>query len=222
MNKNLPKIIIRKLISTVGKKGSIAMPLYNFGLNSNGIFDENKINTKGMSVLYLEFNKNFCEYKSKSIMHRHIGLGKDAKCLLKTKPNVSLGNKSDFHYLFLKNFKLLLLGCKASEGATYLHHLEAITKVPYRKWIKIRIKQRKNGKVKNHWFKYYSRKNNKYLENFDKFFYQIDKKFIKSVNLRFGSSQLISLKNLHEIGLNSLKKNKYCLVKKNEFSVKKN
>ena len=51
-------------------------------------------------------------------------------------------------------------------------------------------------------------------ENFDKFFSKINKKLIKSANLRFGSSNLISLKNLHNEGIKALKKNKYCLVKK--------
>ena len=221
-NKKLSQIIINKLIQKIGKNGSIVMPLYNFGLKKNKIYDNKKIHKKGMSVLYLEFFKNYSIYKSKSLMHRHIGRGNDAKCLLKTKPNASLGYKSDFYYLLMKNFNLLLLGCNASEGATYLHHLEALAKVPYRKWIKIKVKLKKNNKIKNQVFNYYSRKNDKYVENFDYFFSKINKKLYKSANLRLGSSKLISLKNLHKIGIISLKKNKYCLVKKNELSIKKN
>ena len=38
------------------------------------------------------------------------------------------------------NFKLILLGCEPNQGATYLHHLEAIYGVPYRKWITIKKK----------------------------------------------------------------------------------
>ena len=141
-------------------------------------------------------------------------MGKDAKCLLKTKSSISLGYKSDFYYLLSKNFNLLLLGCKASEGATYLHHLEALVGVPYRKWIKIKFKTKKNRKINYQYLNYYARKNSNYIENFDKFFSKINKKLIKSANLRFGSSNLISLKNLHKEGIKALKKNKYCLVKK--------
>ena len=212
-NRKLPENIIKRLIKHVGKKGSIVMPLYNFGLNSKKYLMK-KIYVKGMSVLYIKFFKNFSTYKSKSLMHRHIGLGKDAKCLLKTKSTNSLGYKSDFYYLLSKNFNLLLLGCKASEGATYLHHLEAIVEVPYRKWIKIKVKTKKNKKFNYQYLNYYSRKNNIYKENFDNFFDKINKKLIKSANLRFGSSKLISLKNLHKEGIKAFKKNKYCLVKK--------
>ena len=161
-----------------------------------------------------KFFKDFSTFKSKSLIHRHIGLGKDAKCLLKTKSSISLGYKSDFYYLLSKNFNLLLLGCKASEGATYLHHLEALVGVPYRKWIKIKFKTKKNRKINYQYLNYYARKNSNYIENFDKFFSKINKKLIKSANLRFGSSNLISLKNLHNEGIKALKKNKYCLVKK--------
>ena len=213
-NRKLPEIVIRKLIHRIGKKGSIVMPLYNLGFNSNKIFDDKMIYAKGMSVLYFKFFQDFSTFKSKSLIHRHIGLGKDAKCLLKTKSSISLGYKSDFHYLLSKNFNLLLLGCKASEGATYLHHLEALVGVPYRKWIKIKFKTKKNRKINYQYLNYYARKNSNYKENFDKFFSKINKKLIKSANLRFGSSNLISLKNLHNEGIKALKKNKYCLVKK--------
>ena len=44
--------------------------------------------------------------------------------------NISLGKNSDFEGLYKNDYSLVLLGCKASEGATYLHHLEAIKNVP--------------------------------------------------------------------------------------------
>ena len=44
------------------------------------------------------------------------------------------------------NFKLLLLGCNPMQGATYLHHLEALYEVPYRKWINVIEKRLKNEK----------------------------------------------------------------------------
>ena len=144
-----------------------------------------------LNYLYLKFFKNFSKFKSKSLIHRHIGLGKDAKCLLKTKSSISLGYKSDFHHLLSKNFNLLLLGCKASEGATYLHHLEALVGVPYRKWIKIKFKTKKNRKINYQYLNYYSRKNSNYKENFDNFFGKINKKLVQySKKIFFDESNL--------------------------------
>ena len=130
-------------------------------------------------------------------------MGKDAKCLLKTKSSISLGYKSDFYYLLSKNFNLLLLGCKASEGATYLHHLEALVGVPYRKWIKIKFKTKKNRKINYQYLNYYARKNSNYIENFDKFFSKINKK-LQIANLDLFKQ--FNFKKSHNEGIKVLKK----------------
>ena len=78
--------------------------------------------------------KKFCKEKklvrSNCLIHNHIGLGPDAKILNLSRENISLGQNSDFALMKKNDFKLLLLGCDPIQGATYLHHLEALSNVP--------------------------------------------------------------------------------------------
>ena len=141
INKNLSKIILKVLKDLIGKKGTIIMPSYTLGMQSNYIYNKKKIPQKtNISILTKEFFNTHKVYRSSSPLHSHIGIGKEAKFLLKTPPSFSFGKNSDFYYMYKKNFKLILLGCTPQQGATYLHHLEAIVGVPYRKWIKIKKK----------------------------------------------------------------------------------
>ena len=101
-----------------------------------------------------------------------------------------------------KKFKLLLLGCTPNEGATYLHHLEQIAKVPYRK-IKT-LYFFKNKKIK---YSYNIKLKNNYKSNFDIVLKYLSKK-INVADLKFGKSYYISLYNLKKIIYKKLLKNK--------------
>ncbi len=211
----LPKFIIKEIIKIIGKKGTLIMPMYNLNLDKKITYDKNKLyEIRAISNIYKEFFKTKNKYISNSLVHRHFGVGKLAKKLSLESGYTSIGKKSDFEFFLNNNFKLILLGCKASEGATYLHHLEAIMKVPYRKWIKIerKIYNKKNLKIKTN---YFARKNKKYIENFDKVFE--NKRIIKQskiVRNKYGKSFAIKFSNLHKIGVDLLKRNKYAFVKK--------
>ena len=72
------------------------------------------------------------------------------------------------------NFKLLLLGCDPIQGATYLHHLEALFQVPYRKWIKVDKKKIFNKEIKSISVKYFAKRNNKKKSNFNLIFDKLE------------------------------------------------
>ena len=115
------------------------------------------------------------------------------------------------------NFKLILLGCEPNQGATYLHHLEAIYGVPYRKWITIKKKKMAGKKVQVILIRYFAKKNDSYVSNFNLIFKHNKqlKKYLKTKKIKYGRSYSIYLKDLHKIGLSILKKDKYYFVKKN-------
>ena len=50
-------------------------------------------------------------------------------------PTRSIGPGSSFDAMQLAGFQLLLLGCTFHEGATFVHHVEAMVGVPYREWV---------------------------------------------------------------------------------------
>ena len=133
--------------------------------------------------------------RSNCLIHNHIGLGPDAKILNLSRENISLGQNSDFA-LMKNDFKLLLLGCDPIQGATYLHHLEALSNVPYRKWIKVNKKKILNKRVKNISVKYFAKKNNKYKSNFNLIFNKLNnyKNILNIEKVKYGRSYFIKLK----------------------------
>lgn len=165
--------------------------------------------------------KIFCKEKklirSNCLIHNHIGLGPSAKILNLSKENISIGKGSDFEFMMKNNFKLLLLGCDPIQGATYLHHLEALAEVPYRKWINVNKKKIEKKKIKDVSIKYFAKKNNKYKSNFNFIFDELEnsKTNLNIQKIKYGRSFCIKLKNLHNFSLKLLKKNKYSFVMKN-------
>jgi len=216
-DKKLPLIVISSLKEIVGKKGTIIMPFYMLEKNKKFIFEKKKfIFTNKIGSLTKKFCKEKKLIRSNCLIHNHIGLGPHAKILNFSKENISIGKGSDFDFMKKNNFKLLLLGCDPIQGATYLHHLEALLKVPYRKWIKVKKKKMFNKKIKDISVKYFAKKSNKYASNFNSIFNKLNNsKTLKIQKIKYGRSYFIKLKNLHNFGLKLLKKNKYSFVIKN-------
>ena len=216
-SKSLPRIIISNLKLIVGKSGTIVMPFYNFEKGKNFAFNKKKFfYTNMVGSLTKEFCKEKKILRSKSLIHNHIGLGPKANVLDFSKEDVSIGKDSDFEFFKNYNFKLLMLACEPIQGATYLHHLEAIYKVPYRKWIILKRKKILKGVKKNVFIKYFAKKNNNYVSDFNSVFKKIRKykSIIYEQKVKYGRSYFISLKHLDKIGLKFLKENKYSFVKK--------
>ena len=217
-SKRLPHIVISSLKKIIGKKGSIIMPFYILEKNKKFIYEKKKfIFTDKIGALTKIFCKEKKLIRSNCLIHNHIGLGPNAKILNLSKENISIGKGSDFEFMMKNNYKLLLLGCDPIQGATYLHHLEALVEVPYRKWINVIKKKIERKKIKNVSIRYFAKKNNKYKSNFNLIFDKLENSKINLnvQKIKYGRSFCIKLKNLHNFGLKLLKKNEYSFVMKN-------
>lgn len=216
-NKNLAKIIISSIKNTIGKNGTIVMPFYILENNSNYIFNIKKfsLNNK-IGILTKQLCKEKKIVRSNSLIHNHIGKGPMAKILSYSSENISIGKKSDFELMKNYNFKLLLLACDPMQGATYLHHLEAVRRVPYRKWITVKKRKIENNLTKIVRIRYFAKKNNKYVSDFNNLFIKFKK--LKNIlfeqKVKYGKSFCISLKDLDKVATKLLNKNKYSFVKK--------
>ena len=217
-NKKLPIVVISSIKKIIGKKGTIIMPFYILEKNKKFIFDKKKfIFNNKIGTLTKVFCKEKKLIRSNCLIHNHVGFGPHAKILNLSKENISIGKGSDFEFMKKNNFKLLLLGCDPIQGATYLHHLEALFQVPYRKWIKVDKKKFFNKEIKSISVKYFAKRNNKYISNFNLIFDKLHnyKNILTVEKVKYGRSYLVKLKNLHNFGLKLLRKNQYSFVIKN-------
>tara|TARA_Y100000741_G_C18244739_1_gene555036 strand:- start:1040 stop:1789 length:750 start_codon:yes stop_codon:yes gene_type:complete len=212
-HKNLPNLFIKSLLNLIGKDGTLVMPLYNLGLNKNKVINLKKdYNKKINSILSIYFFKNYKVAKSNSIFHSHIAFGKLKKIFLKSSFN-SFGKNSDFDILHKNNFKLILFGCDANEGCTYLHHIEHILNVDYRYNKTFKFKILNNRKIVN--IKtIYKVKKDKIRQNLNKLFFNYKiRKYTNLAKLKYGNSYSIKIKELHKVSYNILIKNKKALIK---------
>ena len=195
INNKIYKIVLDILIKLIGKNGTIIMPSYDLSNKTGHIYDYKKINEKNGRLVNL-FSKRLGIVKSKSLIHSHLGIGKKSSILNKSKINKSFGKNTDFDFFVKEKFKLILLGCKPSIGATILHHFEFETKVPYRKKIVIIKNYLFNNKIKKIKYHYFAR-TKKYKFDIDKAFMKIADlaKSSKKIRNKFGESYSIDIDN---------------------------
>ena len=216
-SKKIANLVLTEIKKILGPKGTLIMPTYILGVTPDFIFDYKKIhNSSSISNLAKHFFKQKNIIRSMNPIHSHIGLGKAAKFLKISKYKSSYGINSDFYFMKKKKFKLILLGCEPMQGVTYLHHLECLLKVPYRKWIKIKKKILFKKKLINLNYNYYALKDNSFVSNFNPVFNSLKKlgANIKSVRLKYGNSYSISFDDLDKYSRKILKHNPYAFVKR--------
>jgi aminoglycoside N3'-acetyltransferase len=210
----LLKIIIENVLDSIGEKGTLALPIYNVSVAKEEIIDIKKdYNKKENSILTKFFFENYKYIKTHSVFHGHLIKGHLEKTFIKNINYNSFGNKSDFDLFYKNNFKLLLLGCDASQGCTYLHHIENKSKKKYRikKIFNLRIKLKQ--KILKKKIIYKVRKSNIHL-NFNKIFFHPEVKKITSVaDLKLGKSYFLDIKKFDKICTKIIKKNPNILIK---------
>ncbi len=203
---------VEALKSVVGENATIAAPAYHFDERPFDICSSSFSGIgKFSQVLFAEEGA----VRSRCPVHSHIALGPKAKELLGNDPHYSFGPNSDFDWFLTNNFDLVLLGCSFNNGATFLHHIEALMQVPYRKWISSPKKYLYKGQVKLMDFKYFARIDASLEENFDLLIEKM-RDDINIVKTPFGASYRIPLGRLTTLVKEVLQEDPYSLVKKNK------
>ena len=128
----------------------------------------------------------------------------------------SFGSNTDFDFLLKKNYKMLLISVDFEQACSYIHNLEYLAKVPYRKIINInrKIILRENHDELNIKFKYYARRNDAIKTDFNRVIPYLKKcsTFRKS-KLSIFNSYAISLQELNDIIHKMLKNNPNIFLK---------
>lgn len=206
-HKNLPSIFLTVLSKIIGKKGTFALPLYNYELRKKKIINMDvDYSLKQNSILSKQFFKKFKYSRTSSIFHSHLINGKLSKIFLKNNNFNSFGKNSDFNLFYKNNFKLLLLGCDASQGATYIHHVEDKFLTSYREIKKFKFTIKKKNKLIKTILTCKVRKKNVY-QNLNKIFFLPEiKKITKTDKLKFGKSYILKIRALDNLCTNIFKK----------------
>ena len=211
-DKDLPNILLKVIRKIIGKKASFALPLYSYELRKKKVIDMDKdFCLKQNSVLSKFFFTKSKNSRTNSIFHSHLIDGKLKKKFVENKNYYSFGKNSDFDLFYKYNFKLLLFGCEARDGCTYIHHVEDKFSTTYRKEKTFFFNLRKNNK--NFKKKLTLKVKDKGInQNIDQIFLlpQI-KKITKTDNLKFGKSYAVNIRKLDELSTKIFKKNPYII-----------
>lgn len=207
-----PAMIVGALLDRVGPEGTVVMPTYTLARGT--LYDQGVTPSQGLGPLPEILRKLPGAVRSRCPMHNHAGFGPKASILLRPSGRVSLGPGSDFSELQAEGFKLVLLGCKPSEGATFLHHLEAVHSVPYRAMISLqRSIVDSDGSHSQITVDYFAVFDPSYHESFDNV---VDPKkgnvCLQSVSAPLGTSFVVELNDLANEVTKRLKADPYSIV----------
>ncbi|MEJ2754697.1 MAG: AAC(3) family N-acetyltransferase, partial [Gammaproteobacteria bacterium] len=129
--------IYRTLRQFIGNEATLVVPTYTFNTSVDIPYDPLTIPSTNVGVFSEYVRQLPGAVRSLSPIHNHTAVGPLAGLMRKASPTISLGPGSDFEILRNHGFYLLLLGCRFNKGCTYLHHMEAMLEVPYRRWIEL-------------------------------------------------------------------------------------
>jgi aminoglycoside N3'-acetyltransferase len=144
----------------LGDKGTLVFPTYTLNLDANTPYSATETPSYAMGVLSEFARLQPDAQRTLCPMHGHVAIGAKADIIMAADPMQPLGRNSVFAAMHDADFGLLLLGCSFHEGATYIHHVEAIVGVPYREWLDLpRLIQKQDGSVESVSCRYYARRN---------------------------------------------------------------
>lgn len=123
------------LRDAVGPNGTLVFPTYTLNLDAKTPYDP--ATTPSHNVGSLSEYARCVPGARRTLcpLHSHVVIGAKAELLMGADPARSIGPGSSFEVMHKVGFQSLLLGCTFHEGATFVHHVEAMVGVPYREWV---------------------------------------------------------------------------------------
>lgn len=207
--------VFAALMRAVGPAGTVAVPTYTLNLTSETPYDPRSTPSHAAGALseYVrvlpEARRSLCP------MHGHAAVGRLAEVAVGADPSRSLGPGSAFDAMHGAGFHLLLLGCSFQEGATFVHHVEAVVGVPYRSWLALARKRREaDGTVREVVCHYYG---HEAPESFDNHLTVVEDEMrarghLISAPAPYGSSHFMLLDRLYGCVADILARDPYGLV----------
>ena len=132
----------------LGKNGTVIVPSFTYSINKNKIFNNKKSISK-VGQFSEDFRKTFSPDRTNDPIFSVCAYGKKSKIIKKLSYKNSFGKNSIFDYLYSNNVKLICLGCDL-KSVTFIHYVEQVLNVPYRKFkvFNAKILNEKNKMIK--------------------------------------------------------------------------
>lgn len=122
----------------LGQGGTLVIPAFNFNLKNNGYYHPAKsIPITGALATAALRRRDFM--RTKNPLHSFLVWGKHAEALSALNNQSSFSTDSPFAFMKEHHAKMLLIDTTISAAFTFVHHVEEMEKVSYRKFKKIRI-----------------------------------------------------------------------------------
>ena len=201
----------------VGAGGTIAVPTFTFHIRPEDVMDPATTPSRGFGALSEWLRERPGAQRSRCPIHGFAAIGPAAGVVADADETKSFGVASGFDVMHRAGFHLLLLGCTFQQGATYVHHVETLTGVPYREWVKLPRQLRDaDGRVRPIHVDYYSRVRG---TPWQPSLYglqdaMIARQFVRVAKAPYGHSYLMDLDALHRTAAEMLSTNRYAFVAK--------
>jgi len=205
--------VYEALRRAVGPEGTIAVPTYTLDLPPELPYDPHTTSSMEAGALSEYVRRLPGAVRSRCPLHNHAAIGPVASSLGEGMGDVSLGVGSDFDSFLRGNFSLLLLGCSFHEGATFVHHVEALAGVPYRKWSDLPRRIVMHGSEHPVLVRYYGRDSADWTEDFDKVGAGMEAAgLLRAADCPFGRSYLVGLADMVGFVTAMLRADPYAVV----------
>jgi len=200
------KLFLRLLKKKIGKKGIVLIPTFTYSFCTKNKFDIDK--SKSEVGMFSELSRQLIKKRTFHPIFSFVFMG-DKKNYLNSSIDTCFGKDSFFDHFKKNNGKILCLGCSFN-SITFLHHIEEMFKVNYRRYKFFSGYVKKKNSLSKINTNYFIRKNRKIKNNFTNFEkYLKKKKKISYHNFgRFNVIKINSIKMFQQ-GIKILKKNPY-------------
>ena len=122
----------------LGKGGTLVIPSFNFNLKNNDIYDPRKsLPITGALAVAAMKRPEFI--RTKNPIHSFLAWGEHAEALASLDNKSSFSADSPFAYMKEHQAKMLLIDTSISAAFTFVHHVEEMERVKYRKYRRIII-----------------------------------------------------------------------------------
>ena len=127
-----PTEFINSILEKIGPSGTVLFPTFNWNFRDGYKYDYTKsLSSMGGLTRYAQRRNDFV--RTLHPIHSFAVCGKYQKYLTNIDPKNSFGDGTIFDFMYRQKAKAIAFGLNCMEGMTFIHHVEKMVGVPFRK-----------------------------------------------------------------------------------------